>query len=276
VQTKFITTDDKIELFVCDWRLPENAEKRGAVLIIHGLGEHCGRYAHVAEFLNSNGFEVRGYDQRGHGRSTGARGDLPYEVALLDDAKFTYDDFAENNSEKIFLLGHSMGGALALRAAIEKIVAPRGLILSSPAVTAKLSLTDKLKLNLGRLTPHVAVSNGLKIEYISHDPQVIADYRNDPLIHYKITPALANFILDSGQESLKKAPNFSVPTLLLIAGDDRLVDSAGARRLFEKLPKETAEIHVYENLYHETLNESAEARAQVFADLKDWLFRQIS
>lgn len=274
MQTKFITTDDKIELFVCDWFASETAEKRGSVLIVHGLGEHCQRYAHVARFFNEKGFDVRSFDHRGHGKSAGNRGEIAYENALLDDAKKVFDDFAEIKSEKPFLLGHSMGGAVALRTAVEQIITPRGLILSSPAITANLSFADKLKLKIGRLTPNVAVSNGLKVEYISHDKSVVEDYQNDSLIHDKITPRLANFILDSGQKSLKKAATFHIPTLLLVAGNDRLVDANGAKQLFEQLPKDSVEMRVYENLYHEIFNETIEERRKVFADLEEWLFKQ--
>lgn len=271
MKTKTLKTSDQTELFVKDWLLSDQTEKRGAVLIIHGLGEHCERYARLAEFLNANGFEVRGYDQRGHGKSGGNRGEIPSETAMIEDAKFIYEDFAENHSERPFLLGHSMGGAVAVRAATDKFITPRGLILSSPAITAKLSLSEKMQLKIGRLTPNIAVSNGLKVEYISHDRQVVEDYKNDELVHSKITPRLANFIIDSGQETLKKAANFHIPTLLLIAGDDRLVDTDGAKQLFKKLPKETTTMHIYENFYHEIFNEIEAERAKVFADLKNWL-----
>lgn len=273
MQEKFITTFDKIELFTRDWLLSENTRRRGAVLVIHGLGEHCGRYAHIAEFLNANEFDVRTYDLRGHGKSSGIRGAISSENALLEDLKSLYKDFAEDRHEELFLLGHSMGGAIALRAAVEKIITPRGLILSSPAVTANLSFTDKLKLKIGRLMPNAAVSNGLKVDYISHDKKVVEDYKNDPLVHRKITPRLANFVIDSGQKSLKKAADFRIPTLLLVAGDDHLVDATGAKRLFDRLPKSSAEMHFYDDLYHEIFNETANRRAEVFADLKNWLIR---
>ena len=274
-ETKPLKTSDQTELFVKDWLLDEKSEKRGAVLIIHGLGEHCERYGNVVEFFNANGFEVRGYDQRGHGKSSGNRGEISSENALLEDAQFVYEDFARNRAEQPFLLGHSMGGAVAIRAAIDKFITPRGLILSSPALTAKLSLSEKLQLKLGRMTPNIAVSNGLKVEYISHDKQIVENYKNDDLVHNKITPRLANFILDSGQETLKRAVNFHIPTLLLVAGDDRLVDASGAKQLFAKLPKASATMHIYKNLYHEVFNEPEVERAKVFADLKNWLSQQI-
>jgi alpha-beta hydrolase superfamily lysophospholipase len=274
-ETKTLKTSDQTDLFVKDWLLGVETEKRGAVLIVHGLGEHCERYARLAEFLNENGFDVRGCDQRGHGKSSGNRGEIPHENALLEDAKFVYDDFAQNHAEKPFLLGHSMGGAVAVRAAVDKFITPRGLILSSPAITAKLSLSEKIQLKLGRLTPNIAVSNGLKVEYISHDKQVVEDYKNDELVHDKITPRLANFIIDSGQETLKKAVDFHIPTLLLIAGKDHLVDAGGAKQLFAKLPKDNATMHIYENLYHEIFNETEIERAEVLLDLKNWLLRQV-
>lgn len=275
MQTNFITTSDKTELFVRDWPLSSETEKRGSVLIIHGLGDHSERYSHVAEFFNDLGFEVRSYDHRGHGKSEGPRGVIPYEEALLDDAKMIYDDFAGKQTEKPFLFGHSMGGAVALRCAVEKMINPRGLILSSPAITAKVSFSDKVQLKIGRLTPNLIVPNKLAVEYLSHDKKVVEDYKTDKLVHDKITPRLANFILDSGQESLKKAPNFHIPTLLLVAGDDRLVDATGSRQLFEKLPSDSAKIHFYDNLYHEIFNETPEEREEVFADLKNWLLSQV-
>jgi alpha-beta hydrolase superfamily lysophospholipase len=271
MKIKTFQTPDQTELFVKDWLLGDQTEKRGAVLIVHGLGEHCERYAHVAEFFNENGVEVRGYDQRGHGKSSGNRGEISSANALLEDAKLIYDDFAQTCVEPTFLLGHSMGGGVAVRAAVDKYITPRGLILSSPAITAKLSLSEKMQLKLGRLTPNIAVSNGLEVEYLSHEKKVVEDYKNDALVHDKITPRLANFIIDSGQETLKKATNFHVPTLLLVAGDDHLVDADGAKKLFAKLPKESATMHFYDNLYHEIFNETEAERAKVFDDLKTWL-----
>jgi alpha-beta hydrolase superfamily lysophospholipase len=274
-QTKILKTADQADLFVKDWFLPDGIQKRGSILIVHGLGEHCERYAHIAEYLNQNGFEIRGYDQRGHGKSSGNRGEIPTENALLEDAKFIYEDFSSKCAEKPFLLGHSMGGGIAIRAAVDKFITPRGLVLSSPAITAKLSFSEKMQLKLGRMTPNIAVSNGLEIEYLSHDKQVVEDYKNDALVHDKITPRLANFILDSGQESLKKATSLQIPTLLLVAGNDHLVDVNGAKQLFAKLPKANTTIHLYENLYHEIFNETESERAKVFDDLKNWLLRQI-
>lgn len=266
-----ITSNDNVELFVRDWPASAASRKRGSVLILHGLGEHCGRYEEVAGFLNELGFDVRSYDHRGHGQSKGKRGVIGHTDALTDDARLVFEDFSRGRDDTPFLLGHSMGGAVALRAAVDGVIKPRGLILSSPAVTAKLSFVDKIQLALGRLTPNVAVSNKLNPDYVSRDRAVVEAYRNDPLVHDRITPRLANFILDSGQIALSKAAQFKTPTLLLVAGDDRLVDHTGTLELASRLPSASTTLRVYDDCYHEIFNELTEARAVVLGDLKDWL-----
>ncbi len=276
MQTKVLTTSDRIELFVRNWRLPIDAEMRGSVLIIHGLGEHSKRYDELANYLNNIGLAVRGYDLRGHGKSKGKRGVIPYRDALLDDAKLVFDDFAKNKAEVPFLLGHSLGGGLAANLVARKFINPRGLIMSSPALTAKISSFQQKQLTFGNIfTPNLAVSNNLQIDFLSHDPQIITEYKTDPLVHNRVTPRLAKFVLDAGQESLEAAKNWSVPTLLLVAGQDRLVDPEGAKSFYANLPKHLSTMHLYENLYHEIFNEIPVERGKVFADLKNWLVGQI-
>ena len=276
MQTKFITSSDKTELFVRDWLLPEGVEKRGSILIVHGLGEHSARYQQVAEILNEIGLEVRGYDLRGHGKSEGKRGSIAYREALLDDAKIVFDDFARSQAKEPFLLGHSLGGGLVANLVARKFIAPAGLIMSSPALSAKLSLLQKIKVNAGNLfAPNVAFETGLQIDFISGDQQVVDDYKSDPLIHDRITPRLAKFVLNAAKESIEAAKTWNIPTLLLVAGSDRLVDAAGAKQFYADLPKEVATMHFYENLYHEIFNEIQEAREKVFDDLRGWILQQI-
>jgi alpha-beta hydrolase superfamily lysophospholipase len=220
---------------------------------------------------------VRGYDLRGHGRSEGKRGSIPHRNALLDDAKTVFDDFAGENADRPFLLGHSLGGGLAANLVARKFIVPRGLILSSPALTAKLSRFQKFQLGFGSLlAADLAVANKLPVDFLSHDPQMVADYRNDSLVHDRVTPRLARFVLEAGKETLSAAKNWEVPTLLLVAGSDRLVEARGAKRFFAALPKELAAMHFYDDLYHEIFNEIREEREKVFSDLRTWLQRQLS
>src|SRR5262245_39608206 len=108
---------DGTEIFLREWPVPDGTEPRGALLLVHGLGEHSGRYAHAAERLAALGLHVRGYDHRGHGDSGGPRGSVPHPEALLDDVRAVFDDLATSAGGTPFLLGHSLGGAVAARAA---------------------------------------------------------------------------------------------------------------------------------------------------------------
>ncbi len=276
MQTKFITTSDKTELLVREWPVSDDTKKRGAILIVHGLGEHSGRYREVAKILNEIGLEVRSFDLRGHGQSAGKRGSIPYADALLDDAKFIFEDFTHNKAEIPFLLGHSLGGGIVANLVARKFIEPRGLIMSSPPLTAKLSTFQKLQVSFGNfLTPETSVSNHLAIDFLSHDKQIVANYKSDPLVHDRITPRLAKFVLEAGRESIEAAKSWSVPTLLMVAGKDRLVDANGAKEFYANLPKNLATMHFYENLYHEIFNEIPVEREKVFNDLRNWIFAQI-
>jgi alpha-beta hydrolase superfamily lysophospholipase len=269
-----IAMADGVLLHAEDWLLPAGMPRRGSALIVHGLGEHIGRYGHVARSLLSIGIEVRGYDQRGFGRSPGPRGSIPHQHALLDDARLVYDDWRDDRSDVPFLIGHSMGGAVAARAATGGWIRPRGLVLCSPAIAGRMSGLQKLALQVGkRLSPNRPVPSGLKAEFVSRDPAVVADYRSDPLNHGLITPRLAQFIVDAGPKTLAAAAQLCVPTLVLLGSADRLIDVASARLFYERLPPQLATLRVYEGFYHELFNEPAADRARLLADLNAWLVR---
>lgn len=270
-----LKTADGVALHVADWLLAPGTPRRGSALIVHGLGEHIGRYAHVARSLLSMRIEVRGYDQRGFGRSPGARGAIPHGDALLDDARLVFEDWRRDRDDDPFLIGHSMGGAVAARAATGGWIIPRGLVLSSPAIAGRMSGLQKLALQVGkRLSPNRPVPSGLKVRYVSRDAAVVADYRNDPLNHGLITPRLAQFIVDAGPRSIAAAPDLHVPTLVLVGTADRLVDVASARLFHERLPADVRTLHAYEGFYHELFNEPPADRARVLGDLNDWLAGQ--
>jgi alpha-beta hydrolase superfamily lysophospholipase len=263
---------DGAALHLEDWLLPPQAACRGSALIVHGLGEHIGRYAHVASALLAIGIEVRGYDQRGFGRSPGARGVIPDADALLDDARLVFDDWHRSRGDRPFLIGHSMGGAVAARAVTGAWIAPRGLVLSSPAIAGRLSGLQKFALRVGRrLSPDRPVPSGLKSQYVSRDPAVVEHYRRDPLNHGLITPRLAQFIVDSGTQALAGAADVKVPTLVMIGTDDRLVDVASARLFHDRLPAALRTLRAYDGFYHELFNEPAADRARALSDLVQWL-----
>ena len=163
----------------------------------------------VARRLNSWGFAVRGYDQYGHGESDGVRGGLPARPRLLDDLA----DVIESTRARIdrgvplVVLGHSMGGLVASCLVALRNLPIQGLVLSSPALDPGLSAFQKLMLAaLPRIAPNLTVGNGLDPDFISHDPDVVAAYKADPMVHDRISGRLARFIADSGPLVLERAP----------------------------------------------------------------------
>jgi len=247
------------------WRRPGGAR----AVVVHGLGEHAGRQRNVAEFLVRRGFDVVAFDHRGHGRSDGVRGALRASDDLVDDLAAIVDSTA---SAPILLVGHSMGGLVALRHALARPETVAALVLFSPALDASLSIGQKLLLaTMSRLAPGVAVANGLDASKISHDPAVVRAYREDPLVHDRITARLARFIVDGARDAIERAGVLAVPTLLLVAGDDRLVPIAGIRRFAQRAPHELLDERVYDGLWHELFNESEPARSRVLAELGAWL-----
>lgn len=263
-----LAATDGTRLFVADWA--GKASNRNGIVMMHGLGEHCGRYAHVARFFNDCGWSVRAYDHRGHGRSGGARGDVRDAEAVLHDAKLVVDDFAQQFDAPPLLLGHSMGGLFAARFATAALSPLRGLILSSPALAIPMSGAQKLLLTmLGTIAPGLGVPNGLQTRYLSHDPAVEAAYKKDPLVHSRITPRLLRSMLSYVEYAQSHASALGIPTLMVVAGDDHLVDAAGSDAFFSHLRPGVGTMHRYANYYHEIFNEAGKAR--VFDDVRNWL-----
>ena len=249
---------------------------RGQIVLVHGLGEHMGRYAHVIKHLNDWGFAVRTYDQYGHGKSRGERGCLPSPNRLLDDLGMVIDSTRKQMrvDTPLILLGHSMGGLVAARLVSLAMRPVDALVLSSPALGAKPTGFEKFLLAvLPLIVPNLAVANGLDANKISHDPEVVKAYLADPLVHNKISPRLGKWIMDNGTETIQSASAWHVPTLLMYAGQDKLVDAAASRRFTELAPKSMLQSTCYEALYHEIFNEVD--ASSVFGELKAWLTTRV-
>ena len=271
-----MTTQDGLRLHLRRW--PAGAEARGTVQIVHGLGEHIGRYEHVAATLNEAGWHVAGHDQRGHGQSEGPRGGLPHPMALLGDVAMVIDHV--RGSGRHVLLGHSMGGLVAARFAAENLLSPAArfardvdaLVLSSPALDIGLGTGNRLLLGvLGRLAPNLRVGNGLSPQWVCRDPAVVQAYVADPLVHDRVTPRLVRFMVDSGAHVLALAPRWKVRTLLMWAGEDRCVVPAGSANFGAATPAGVVSKRPYRKLYHEIFNEPEQR--DVLADLTQWLRR---
>ena len=268
------TASDGENLAVYDWPLADGRPQRGTVLLVHGLGEHAGRYHAVAHHLNAWGFAVRAYDQYGHGQSDGPRGGLNHDMRLLDDLADMVDATRARTPEglPLVLLGHSMGGLVAARFVAMHLRPVDALVLSSPALDPGLNAVQKVLLaTLPGVAPNLRISNGLDAQYLSHDPAVVAAYQADPLCHDRISARLARFIATGGPATVARAAHWSVPTLLMWAGDDRLVQPAGSAAFAAAAPGAVVQSRCFEGLYHELFNETSDLAAPVFQRLHEWL-----
>ncbi|SEI69050.1 alpha/beta hydrolase [Frateuria terrea] len=261
---------DGRRLCLHDWPL---AGAQAGVLFVHGLGEHAGRYGALAAWFNARGYAVRSYDQRGHGRSPGQRGALSRPLELLEDLAQVYGRFAAMLEAPTLVLGHSMGGLVALRAVLDGYVVPRALVLSSPALRTWTPAWEQVMARrLARILPNLPLRSGLPFEALSQEAAVVAAYRHDPLRSGWITPRLARFIFESGPHCIARAAQLAVPTLLLAAGADRLVDVAGSRA-FATAAEAGGWLttRLFDGLFHELFNEAQPARGEVLAQLSWWL-----
>lgn len=264
-----LAAHDGLSLFRRHWPRPE---ARASVLLVHGLGEHSGRYQALAEWFWKRGYEVQAYDQRGHGRSGGPRGGLPARDDLLEDLAQVYADFARGYEKPPLLLGHSMGGLVCARAVLDGRIRPSALILSAPALKSRVgSWLQWLAGGLAGLVPALPMRQGLPRSFLSHEPSVAPAVRVDPYCHDRITPALADFIFKTGPRCLADAAHLALPTLLLVAGDDKLVDAQGCLGFAAAAPSSRLQLQVFASAYHELFNEIASIREPVLATVAGWL-----
>ena len=266
-----LTRPDGERLALRDWPPPAIA-RRATVLLVHGLGEHSGRYEHLARELGRCGCAVRGYDHHGHGRSSGVRGALPQADRLLTDLAAVVDATraAMPAGEPLILLGHSMGGLVAASFVARALRPVDALVLSSPALAIFTNPLQKLLLaTLPQWLPNLRVGNGLNPRQLSHDAAVVAAYKADPLCHDRISTRLAHFLATEGTTALAHASAWPLPTLLLWGSADRMVDPAGCRALAAAAPPGRVSAHEFAGYYHEIFNEADPA--PVFAALRAWI-----
>jgi alpha-beta hydrolase superfamily lysophospholipase len=163
-----------------------------------------------------------------------------------------------------------MGGLVAAAMVARRQMGIDGLVLSSPALATYLSRFQKMLLSvLPRIAPNLAVGNGLNPDFLSHDPAVVGAYRADPLVHDRISGRLAKFIADTGPWVIERAPQWKIPTLLMYAGNDQLVDPRGSRAFARAAPRDVVTARCFDDHFHEIFNELD--APPVFDTLRRWL-----
>jgi len=245
---------------------------KAVVALIHGHGEHVGRFAHVAAALNARGYALLGYDLRGHGRSGGPRGHTPSYEALMDDiAAFLGQVQDRYTGLPRFLYGHSLGGNLVINFALRRKPELRGVVATGPWLRLAFK-PPAIQVTLGRImngiAPGFTQSSKLDARGLSHDAAVVRAYQNDPLVHDKVTVRLFVEINDSGEWALEHAAELTLPLLLMHGAADPITSSRASREFAERAGAKVT-LKVWPDLYHEIHNESQQA--EVFKVILDWL-----
>ncbi len=268
-ETKWKTRDG-LDIYARGWE-PDGAAK-AVVCLVHGLGEHVNRYANVGAAFTKSGYALFGFDQRGHGKSGGARGHTPSYDALMDDI----DDLlaqAEQRYPKLprFLYGHSMGGGEVLNYVLRRKPSLAGVIATGPFLRLAFA-PPAFKVTLGRfmnnIAPGFTQASGLETAAISRDQKVVDAYIKDPLVHDKISARQFVAVYDAGLWALEHASEFPLPLLIMHGGADRLT-SAQATREFAQKGNKNITLHIWDDWYHEIHNETEQA--EVFKMMTIWM-----
>ncbi len=266
---------DGYQLFARNWQSEKKA--KAVICLVHGQGEHSGRYQHWATRLVEAGYTVFALDLRGHGQSAGPRGDVLSFDHFGDDLDLMLEQAQHHFSERpLFLYGHSMGGMLTLLYLVQRRPQISGAIITSPFLH---SIYDLRKMQLlmvkvlGRVIPHMSISSGLEVEGLSRDPAVIAAYRHDPLVHDRLSTRFGKSCLQSISYIFERAAEIKTPLLLMHGTGDRINFASGTKELATLLTNDYT-LKLWEGLYHELHNEPE--KDQVFDYLQSWLQRQVT
>ncbi len=261
---------DGTPLFRQAWLPPS---PKCVVLLVHGIAEHSGRYAMLAQWFASRGFAVHAYDQRGHGRSLGRRGFVRSFSELLDDLEHLLVKVRkEHPGLPITLVGHSLGGLVVLALLCERDPLLAQAIVSGPALRVSDGVS-KLQIALvrlvGKLVPWLTVPNSLDLADLSRDPEVGRRYREDPLVQQKISVSLAREVLAQGPRTLQAGAAVRIPLLILHGAEDRICPAAASQDFFRTLRVAGSDCKIYPGLRHEIFQEPEHEK--VYQDLLTWI-----
>lgn len=267
----FLTGVDGIRLHYRAW---EVSRPRAALLLLHGLGGHCGRFERFAVRMVGYGFSAYGLDLRGHGRSDGRRGHVTrFDVYLQEVERFRREVAGLSDPGcPLVLVGHSLGGLVALRWVEEYGSGVAGAVLSSPWLAAAAVPVPRWKTLaapvLSRLLPALPTRTRLSPDLLSHDDGVVARYRDDPLVHDLITPRLFTEVGEAIGLAVRRSDRIGVPLLFLLGGEDRLARPDRTLAFARALDLEGS-VAMFPGLYHDVLNETG--RDAVEDRIRDWL-----
>ncbi len=261
-------TSDGASVFWQQWY--PDGDPVAVICLVHGLGEHSGRYEHVARRLTDAGYAVFALDMRGHGHSGGARGDLTVDAAVQDIGDLVADAKSEFPDKPLFLYGHSLGGLMTMTYVVRRKPAIAGMVASAPALDSELR-EQKVKFFmanlLGGVVPGVTIATGLDADGVSRDAAVVAAYNADPLVHDKGSLGLAKQTFQAMDEMMAQT-SFPVPLLIVHGQADRLTVPKASRRFADQVSGDVTLIE-YPDMYHEPHNEPEQE--EVHEEVVTWL-----
>jgi alpha-beta hydrolase superfamily lysophospholipase len=268
-------TNDGLEMYSKAW-LPSGSA-RGVVCLVHGVGEHIGRYQPDGEALAERGYILTGFDQRGFGKSAGQRGHTPSLEAYLDDIdSFLVEAAGRYPNTPRFLYGHSMGGVLVLAYTPLHRPAVAGVVATGPGLKSAIE-EQKVKVLLskilGKVLPTMSFTSGVDAKLLSRDPLVAEIFTTDPLVHNIVTASWGKSMLGAIDIVFENAPRFPLPLLLMHGTNDEIAYPRGSQMFADLAPKDKLTLKMWEGFKHE-LHTDPE-KAEVFTYMCDWLDKQL-
>jgi alpha-beta hydrolase superfamily lysophospholipase len=264
-------TRDGIKIYSKAWE--PSGDSRGVVCLIHGLGEHIGRYQPDAEALVAGGYILAGFDQRGFGKSGGQRGHTPSLKAFFDDIDvFLKEVVRKYPDQPRFLYGHSMGGILVLGYTPVRVPAVKGIIATSPGLKSSVA-EQKAKVFLskilGKFVPTLTLDSGLDIQALSRGPMVAEVVQSDPLFHTKLTTACGKALMEAIDLAYQNAPRFPLPLLLMHGSKDEIAYPRGSILYTELAPTDKMTFKIWDGYKHELHTDTG--KAEVFKMMLAWM-----
>ncbi|HOV09719.1 MAG TPA: lysophospholipase, partial [Spirochaetota bacterium] len=275
-ETGSFTGKGGVEIFFQKWLV----DKAKAILVlVHGLGEHSGRYSNLLNSLAGKNISIVAIDHRGHGKSGGKRGHIDSFMDYVYDLKLFMEFIKEENRGlPVVLFGHSMGGVIAAKYALTYpddfsmlVLSSSGFAPSAEIPQWKKSLAEFLSSKVGALT----MSNGLNTADLSHDKEVVVAYENDPLVHDRVSARWFVEFMKAAGECMANARNIKKPLLVFHGKSDNIADYKASEEFYNSATSSNKQLFIYDGLFHETMNETEAERNKVLKDVTGWILKNL-
>jgi alpha-beta hydrolase superfamily lysophospholipase len=262
------------KIFAQEWQ--PDGDPRAVIALVHGLGEHSGRYQMVAETFTKEGFALLGFDLPGHGQSEGQRGHTSFDDVGYEIDHLLAEICQRYSGKPVFLYGHSLGGHIVLYHTLKQRPDLTGVIATSPGLAPGTQVPE-IKVTIAKVMskvmPTFAMASGLESKDLCRDTEIVRKYREDTLVHDRVSARLGYDILFTGAWTIKQASNFPLPLLLVQGAKDCTVSVQATCAFAEKAPPERTTFKLWEDLVHETHNEPE--KEQVLNFITGWMSEQI-